>query len=313
MTACPSWQTIITRRRSKRSAMTLACVESSIGRLSASSSPPTAVAGWSFAISRTRAMAATWSPVAETARAPQRATNGLLRSSSRRAVCGEACDTRSRLRAVSAPAGLDDRILEIGRRLNDAFPQRSRNPLRALDDKAMELASRDAELRAALFRLVDVTPATRSLDDLARHLSEYLGDVEEKPPSLDVAMRMAGSAPGRRALGAAAAAGVRHMAHRFIVGASPKDAIPTLRGLWNDGVASSVDLLGEATVRVAEADRYAARCAEALDVLAEAYARLAERPQLEHDSLGALPRANLSVKVSALTPLLRPDAPDIGG
>src|SRR3954451_11300481 len=312
MTACPSWQTIITRRRSKRSAMTLACVESSIGRLSASSSPPTAVAGWSFAISRTRAMAATWSPVAETARAPQRATNGLLRSSSRRAVCGEACDTRSRLRAVSAPAGLDERILEIGRRLSDAFPQRSRNPLRALDDRAMAFASRDAELRAALFRLVDVTPATHSLDDLARHLTEYLDDVEERPPSLDVAMRMAGNAPGRRALGAAAAAGVRHMAHRFIVGASPKDAVPTLRDLWNDGIASSVDLLGEATVTQPEADRYAARCAEALDVLAGAYRKLPERPQLERDGSGPLPRANLSVKVSALTPLLRPDAPEIG-
>jgi proline dehydrogenase len=213
---------------------------------------------------------------------------------------------------VSAPAGLDSRILEIGRRLNDAFPKRTRNPLRALDDKAMELASRDAELKAALFRLVDVTPATRSLDDLARHLSEYLDDVDERPPSLDVAMRMAGNAPGRRALGAAAAAGVRHMAHRFIVGATPKDAIPILRGLWNDGVASSVDLLGEATVTQAEADRYAARCADALDVLPTAFAKLPEQPQLEQDAVGPLPRANLSVKVSALTPLLRPDAPDIG-
>ena len=34
-----------------------------------------------------------------------------------------------------------------------------------------------------------------------------------------------------------------------------------------------------------------------------------ERPRLERDGFGALPRANLSVKVSALTPLLRADAP----
>jgi proline dehydrogenase len=213
---------------------------------------------------------------------------------------------------VVSAGDLDERILEIGRVLNDAFPKRSRNPLRAMDDKAMEFASRDAELRAALFRLVDVTPATRSLDDLARHLTEYLDDVDEKPPSLDVAMRMGGNAPGRRALGAAAAAGVRHMAHRFIVGATPEDAVPVLHGLWDNGVASSVDLLGEATVTVAEADRYAQRCAGALNALSQAYARVGERPQLERDSVGVLPRANLSVKVSALTPLLRPDAPDIG-
>src|SRR4051812_35968249 len=176
----------------------------------------------------------------------------------------------------------------------------------------MEFASRDAELRAALFRLVDVTPATHSLDDLARHLTEYLDDVEARPPSLDVAMRMAASAPGRRALGAAAAAGVRHMAHRFIVGSSPKDAIGVLKDLWRQGIASSVDLLGEATVTQPEADRYAARCADALSVLAEAYAGWPDRPQLERDSVGPLPRGNVSVKVSALTPLLRPDAPDIG-
>jgi RHH-type proline utilization regulon transcriptional repressor/proline dehydrogenase/delta 1-pyrroline-5-carboxylate dehydrogenase len=191
--------------------------------------------------------------------------------------------------------------VEVGTRLSRAFPRRSRNPIRALDDKAMELASRDAELRAALFRLVDVTPATRSLDDLARHLTQYLGDVEERPPSLDAAMRMAGSAPGRKALGAAAAAGVRHMAHRFIVGASPEDAAGVLRDLWKQGVESSVDLLGEATVTQAEADRYAARCADALDVLAAELQRWPGQPQ-----------ANLSVKVSALTPLLRPDAPDKG-
>ncbi|MFL5895539.1 MAG: proline dehydrogenase family protein [Thermoleophilaceae bacterium] len=207
---------------------------------------------------------------------------------------------------------LDGEIMAIGARLAEAFPRRGLHPVRALDDKAMELASRDAELRAALFRLVDVTPATRSLDDLARHLSEYLDDVEERPPSLDVAMRMAGSGPGRRALGAAAAAGVRHMAHRFIVGSSPKDAVGVLRDLWRQGIASSVDLLGEATVTQPEADRYAARCAEALDVLAGAYTRWDHRARLETDSVGALPRANLSVKVSALTPLLRPDAPDIG-
>src|SRR4029078_13343704 len=37
-----------------------------------------------------------------------------------------------------------------------------------------------------------------------------------------------------------------------------------------------------------------------------------ERPRLERDGAGPLPRANLSVKVSALTPLLRPDAPERG-
>jgi len=127
-------------------------------------------------------------------------------------------------------------------------------------------------------------------------------------------MRMADSAgaAGRRALGVAAAAGVRHMAHRFIVAESPKAARRELRDLWSHGIASSLDLLGEATVTAAEADRYAERCAEALDVISEAAQRWPERPLLERDSAGRIPRANLSVKVSALTPLMRPEAPELG-
>ena len=207
---------------------------------------------------------------------------------------------------------VETELRDIGRSLSDAFPSHARHPLRALDDKAMELSSRDMELRAALFRLVDVTPACRSLDDLAQHLTGYLADVEERPQSLKVAMRMADSAPGRRALGAAAAAGVRHMAHRFIVAESPKAARRELRELWSRGIATSLDLLGEATVTEAEADRYAARCLDALETAAAAAARWPERPLLERDSAGPLPRANLSVKVSALTPLMRPDAPELG-
>src|SRR3982750_3331099 len=128
-------------------------------------------------------------------------------------------------------ASVERDLREVGRGLAARFPARSRHPMRALDSKAMELASQDAELRAALFRFVDVTPACRSLDDLARHLSGYLGELGERPPPLEVAMRMAGSKPGRAALGAAAAGGVRHMAHRFIVGESPRRALGVLREL----------------------------------------------------------------------------------
>ncbi len=207
---------------------------------------------------------------------------------------------------------METQLQDVGRTIHAALPGRSRHPLRALDQRAMELASQDAELRAALFRFVDVTPACRSLDDLARHLTGYLEEVDDRPPPIQAAMLMSGTKPGRAALGAAAAAGVRHMAHRFIVGESPKAALKSIRHLWDHGAAVSLDLLGEATVTEPEADRYAARCMDALETLAGAAPSWPERPVLEADSLGPLPRVNLSVKVSALTPLLRPEAPEVG-
>ncbi len=207
---------------------------------------------------------------------------------------------------------LEREIMQLGTELHASFPSGLRHPMRTVDARAMEMASSDAELRAALFRFVDVVPACRSLDDVARHLSDFLQELPDAPVPLEAAMRIAHTKAGRAALGAAAASGVRHIAHRFIVGETPREALSVLSQLWSRGVASSVDLLGEATVTEAEADRYAARCATALTELADAVRRWPPRPQLERDGSGTLPRANLSVKVSALTPLLRPDAPELG-
>ena len=94
-------------------------------------------------------------------------------------------------------------MLRIGRDLHTAFPSPARHPLRALDAQALQLSSRDDELQAALFRLVDVAPACRSLDDLASHLVGFLGEVEQQPPPLRAAMRMAGTRAGNAVLGAA--------------------------------------------------------------------------------------------------------------
>src|SRR5919109_2332194 len=119
---------------------------------------------------------------------------------------------RYRLRMVEERA-LEQELYAIGTNLAAAMPV-TRNPLKAVDEKAMDLASQDAELKAALFRFVDVVPACRSLEDLARHLTGFLGEVEQPTAPIGVAMKMGNTRAGRAALRAAAAAGVRRMAHR---------------------------------------------------------------------------------------------------
>jgi len=203
-------------------------------------------------------------------------------------------------------------IRRVGRALAAEMPAHARTPLEAVDRKAMELAERDERLQAALLRLVDVTPACRSLEDLAGHLKGYVDEVDGRPSSLDAAMRAAHTKAGRMALGAAVAAGVRHMAHRFIVGESPRAALGAIERSWREGIGTSLDLLGEATVTQAEADRYAERCHDAITTMARAAVGWPPRPALERDSLGPIPRTNLSVKVTALTPLIRPEAPHVG-
>lgn len=181
-----------------------------------------------------------------------------------------------------------------------------------LNALAVDRVAADPDLRAALFRLVDVTPVCRTLPDIAEHLRALLGEIED--PSRTV--RLIRAASDRRALarpaGFFARAGVRGMASRFIAGADAGSAIGELGGLWARGVSSTIDLLGEATVTEAEADVYAARCEATLRTLAAEAARWPARPHLEHDRHGPVPRVNLSVKVSAMTPDSRPDAPARG-
>src|ERR1700694_4463962 len=91
---------------------------------------------------------------------------------------------------------LEPEIRRIGEQLAAAFPSAARHPVRALDARAMELASSDRELRAALFRFVDVVPACRSLDDLARHLTGFLDEVPARAAPIAAALRIAHTKAG---------------------------------------------------------------------------------------------------------------------
>lgn len=214
------------------------------------------------------------------------------------------------MRTAAPPApGFEPAVTAVGTDLAHHLPHPSRAPAAVVERRMMRRLVDDPELRAALFRFVDVRPACRTPAEVSRHLEELLADATTSPTAQRIT-RLVGHARGPAAL--AAVGGVRHMAHRFIVGHDVHDALPVLERLWRDGAAATVDLLGEATVTEAEGDRYARRCAETITALAQAARTWPDRPLLEHDGAGPLPRANLSVKVSALTPHLRPLAPERG-
>jgi RHH-type proline utilization regulon transcriptional repressor/proline dehydrogenase/delta 1-pyrroline-5-carboxylate dehydrogenase len=205
------------------------------------------------------------------------------------------------------PATLEREIAAVGRALA-AGQRKGVRPRAAMEDRGMAMLGGRPELRAALFRLIDVAPACRDWGDLGSHLSALLRDAGDP---LGGVGRLSGRPGGRIAGGLASRGVVRAMASRFIVGADPVSGAKRIGRLWRDGAASSVDLLGEATLTFDEADHYEAKCHEALDALAAAARTWPEQPGLESDRHGPLPRVNLSVKVSALTPLNRPDAPEL--
>ena len=203
-------------------------------------------------------------------------------------------------------------IERFGRDLGQGLARAPRGLKQRADELFMARVSRDPEVKAALFRLVDVRPACADAQDVGRHLAGLLAEVGHPDRAVGLARRAASGRVSSRLTGRAVGTGVGVMAGRFIAGADAADALPAFRRMWEDGVGTTVDLLGEATVTAEEADEYAARCAETLITLTDASAAWPARPTLEQDAIGPLPRANLSVKMSALTPHLRPDAPERG-
>ncbi|MBS1677941.1 MAG: proline dehydrogenase family protein [Actinobacteria bacterium] len=209
------------------------------------------------------------------------------------------------------PPDLEPEVLELGRRLGRRRASAAAVK-RAANDRTMALVAADPELRAALFRLVDVAPACRGNEELRAHLAAYLEGIEDPGPLASFGSRAIDSRALGRASGGVAATMVRQMAKRFIVGETIVDAARPIERIWRDGATVTVDLLGEATVTEEEGRAYARRCDEALVELSRHAAGWADRPAVEADSIGPIPRVNLSVKVTALTPLVRAAAPERG-
>src|SRR5918994_4086601 len=80
--------------------------------------------------------------------------------------------------AQPAPPDVEARVRALGRQIAAGQAKAGRSRTRVLEDRGMEVLSRDPALRAALFRLVDVAPATAGRRDLAAHLASLLGEAE---------------------------------------------------------------------------------------------------------------------------------------
>ncbi|MGH9282642.1 MAG: proline dehydrogenase family protein, partial [Acidimicrobiales bacterium] len=178
-------------------------------------------------------------------------------------------------------------------------------------ERMLGWAMNHPSFKTQLFRFVDVFPATSGDADVLRHIDEYF-EGTDAPKMMELGIDLAERLPmGPRLSAAVARRNIERMAQQFIVGTTPAEALPELHRLWRQGSAFTVDLLGEKTVDGVEADRYAARVDELLRALLDGTAGWAPDDVLERDDLGPLPRANISVKPTALAshyaPLTRDD------
>jgi RHH-type proline utilization regulon transcriptional repressor/proline dehydrogenase/delta 1-pyrroline-5-carboxylate dehydrogenase len=173
----------------------------------------------------------------------------------------------------------------------------------------MEWAMRDEHFKTQLFRFVDVLPTLTSASEITRHLQEYLGEEQVKlSPALRVGLKAAGGVSWL--FGGGIKAQVTGMARQFMLGNDPKEITATLHKLHEQNIAFTVDILGEAVVSETEADQYAGRYLELMNLLAEHIPGWKHACSSNETSRGTLPALNVSVKLSALYSQIQPTDPE---
>jgi RHH-type proline utilization regulon transcriptional repressor/proline dehydrogenase/delta 1-pyrroline-5-carboxylate dehydrogenase len=161
-------------------------------------------------------------------------------------------------------------------------------------DKMME----NERFRVASLRFTDVAPSLRNDSDFMDHMAAYFGDVG----GLD--KLLGGGIPGGRLLGKVIAPvmrkNIKGMAENFIAGETIEDGVKTLEKLHKQGIACSIDLLGEAVISKKEADDFVAAYHHAIKTIAKAVNTWGNPGYPEADAYGPILRANVSIKLSAL-------------
>ncbi|MEE9294210.1 MAG: proline dehydrogenase family protein [Phycisphaerae bacterium] len=169
----------------------------------------------------------------------------------------------------------------------------------------MNLSMKYETLRVQAFRFIDVLPSVLHRDrEIARHLREYLDpDRLDMPAALRLLLgyRDPDSLHARTAV-SYARRGALMMASSFIAGGNTGEAIRSVERFRSRKMAFTLDVLGEFTSSEQQADRYQHIYLDLIESLCPAASAWPTIPIIDHANDGPMPRVNISIKLTALSP-----------
>ncbi len=199
---------------------------------------------------------------------------------------------------------IDGQARKIGRELFQSLrrPKTRIYQRRWWDDRIMDWSMSDEQLKVQLFRFVDVLPMLKTNQMVSSRLTEYLGQANHAlgwfgRAGLGVA---ASTSPTRWALSKMAKLGASDFARKFIAGSNYDEVIKVARQQRDMQRAFTLDILGEAVISYGEADQYFRAYVDLLNAVSTAVNAWPHNSLLDEDDCGPIPRANLSIKLSAL-------------
>ena len=167
--------------------------------------------------------------------------------------------------------------------------------------KLMDLAMKDKDLKIQLFRFVDVLPALKTGDQVASHIKEYFGDLEgEYKELLKFLTHFSGGIIGKLTSNLAVKAGVSEMAKTFIAGENVKQIVQKAKDFRNKKTTFTIDILGETVLSESEADYYQRLYMDLISGLSDVSSEWDDVKLIDSSPYGALPKVNVSVKLSSL-------------
>ena len=168
--------------------------------------------------------------------------------------------------------------------------------------KMLSWTMKNRNLKTGLFRFIDVLPSLSTDEQFLSHFNEYFKDQE---------LGFISSSLGK-VLPSVMVKNIKkqitQVAKMFITGSHISGALEILSRNWNQGLAFSVDILGEATLSEQEAEFYNKAYLDMMNQLCSAQKTWPKREQLEKDHFGEIPAINISIKASSLFSQIKTEA-----
>jgi RHH-type proline utilization regulon transcriptional repressor/proline dehydrogenase/delta 1-pyrroline-5-carboxylate dehydrogenase len=193
---------------------------------------------------------------------------------------------------------IEDKVKTVGREIYSLIGQEvpSLFDRKTWNGRLSDWVMKDDALKVPLFRFVDVLPCLKTDSLVVKMLNEYFVDIPDNP-FLHGLGRLSGILPHVAAK--AVKSGVESMASQFIGGQDEYDALKVLQKLRDEGIAFTVDLLGEAVLADSEAEEHVQRYRKLINFLAPQINQWSENPILDYDNHGRIPVLDVSAKISS--------------
>ena len=170
--------------------------------------------------------------------------------------------------------------------------------------KMLSWTMKSKKLKTSLFRFIDVLPSLSNDEQFLSHFNEYFKDQ-------DLSFITSGLG---KALPSLLVKNVKkqitQVAKMFITGSDVSSALDIISKNWNQGLAFSMDILGEATLSEQEAEFYSQAYLDMMNQLLSAQKKWPAQERLQKDKWGAIPAINISIKASSLFSQIKTEAWD---